>query len=109
MIIHILGSAGHHIEHFIKGLDAAKYARQNRPDLVLMDFDLPDVDGRNLVLSLKRQLGGNQAPPIVAVTARTSDVEMRLAERFGCAAFIGKPFTPDNLLAVVTRLLKVHP
>ena len=105
MVIHILTTAGFEIKHFIRGLDGAKHARQERPDLILMDFDLPDVDGRNLILALKKQLGGAAAPPIVAVTARTGSVEMKLAQSFGCSAFIAKPFTPERLLDVVGQLL----
>lgn len=106
MVIHILTTAGYEVKHFIRGLEGAKYARQNRPDLILMDFDLPDVDGRNLILALKKQLGGTQAPPMAAVTARSGAIEMQLARSFGCSAFIAKPFTPDKLLEVVGQLLK---
>jgi DNA-binding response OmpR family regulator len=70
-----------------------------------MDFDLPDVDGRTMVLVLKKQLGGQQAPPIVAVTARTSDQDKIMARRFGCSAFIAKPFEPADLLDVVRQLV----
>lgn len=106
MVIHILTTAGYEMKHFVRGLEGAKYARQNRPDLILMDFDLPDVDGRNLILALKKQLGGGQSPPIVAVTARSSTIEMQLAKSFGCSAFVSKPFTPEKLLEVVGKLLK---
>ncbi|MEZ4672112.1 MAG: response regulator [Anaerolineae bacterium] len=106
MIIHILTTAGYEVKHFIRGLEGAKYARQNKPGLILMDFDLPDVDGRNLILALKKQLGGLAAPPIVAVTARSSAIEMQLARSFGCSAFIAKPFTPDKLLSTVEQLFK---
>jgi CheY-like chemotaxis protein len=105
MVIQILQSAGLEVKHFIRGLEAATFARKERPALILMDFDLPDIDGRALILSLKRQLGGDTAPPIVAVTARTGYVEKRVAERFGCMAFISKPYKPERLLSVVQSLV----
>lgn len=108
LVIHILSSQGYQIKHFLRGLDAAAYARHNTPSLILLDFDLPDVDGRTMILTMRRQLGGNAAPPIVAVTARTGHIEMAIAERFGCSAFISKPFTPDRLIDVVSRLLKAE-
>ena len=74
---------------------AAEY--KFHPDLILMDFDLPDVDGRNLILALKKQLGGVNAPPIVAVTARTGSVEMKLAQSFGCSAFQSPACSPASL------------
>lgn len=106
MVIRVLSSVGLEVKHFIRGLDAARAARQSRPNLILMDFDLPDIDGRSLILTLKKQLGNNVAPPIVAVTGRTADVEKELARRFGCSAFICKPFLPEDLLKVVLQLLE---
>lgn len=105
MVILILQSAGLEVKHFLHGLEAAQFARQERPSLILMDFDLPDIDGRTLVLSLKKQLGGEQAPPIIAVTARTGDAERRVAEYFGWNGFVSKPFQPERLLNVIQRLL----
>jgi two-component system cell cycle response regulator DivK len=106
MTIHILTSAGYTVQHFLRGLEGAQQARRVRPDLILMDFDLPDVNGRSLTLVLKKQLGGHTAPPVIAVTAKTGDYEMRIAEKFGCDAFVSKPFTPDQLLAVIEKMLK---
>jgi two-component system cell cycle response regulator DivK len=105
MVIHILSAAGYQVRHFIKGLDGAKVARQERPDMILMDFNLPDIDGRTLTMVLKKQLGAG-APPIVACTARTSDVEKMLAQQFGCAAFLSKPFSSQDLMTVVERFVR---
>jgi len=102
MVIHILSAAGYEVRHFLKGLDGAKVARQERPDLILMDFNLPDIDGRTLAMVLKKQLGA-KAPPIVACTARTSDLEKMLAQQFGCSAFLSKPFSSQDLMTVVGR------
>jgi DNA-binding response OmpR family regulator len=105
MVIHILQTAGMEVKHFIRGLDAAQQARRERPGLILMDFDLPDIDGRTLALSLKKQLGGSSAPPIIAVTARTGETEKRIAEYFGCAAFVSKPFNPEKLLTLIRSII----
>jgi DNA-binding response OmpR family regulator len=105
-VIRILEGVGHTVAHFERGLDGSRAARQNRPDLILLDFNLPDVDGNVLILSLKKTLGGDNAPPIVAVTARNSAIDRALASRFGFAAFIGKPFEPEELLDVVDAMLK---
>ena len=102
MMLHILRSAGYVVRHFDRGAPAAANARIERPALILMDFNLPDIDGRTLTLILRKQLG-TSAPPIVACTARTGEHETNMAQRFGCAAFLRKPFTPDELLDVVRR------
>ncbi|MCC7446648.1 MAG: response regulator [Anaerolineae bacterium] len=106
LVIRTLEAAGYHVRHTMRGLDAAALTQQERPSLILMDFDLPDIDGRNMVLLLRKQLGGKDAPPIVAVTARTSELDMRHGQRLGCAAFVGKPFLPEELLGLVDNLLK---
>ena len=72
-------------------------ARRDRPLLILMDFNLPDIDGRILALQLKKQLGGQ--------TARLGKTEVQLATRFGCSAFISKPFVPDEFLNTIKMLV----
>ena len=104
MMIRLLKSIDMEVIHYVKGLDAAKYARQNRPGLVLMDFNLPDIDGRTLSGILKKQLGKNP-PPFIAVTARTGHAEEYLARRFGCDAFINKPFDPEEFVATVKQFV----
>ena len=105
MIIRLLESIHVEVRHTLRGLDGARLARQDRPALILMDFNLPDIDGRTLVLQLKKQLGGPAAPPIVAVTARAGEQEERLAQQFGCTAFVSKPFVPEEFLALVKSLI----
>ena len=58
LVIRTLEAAGYSVRHTIRGLDAAEITQQERPSLILMDFDLPDIDGRNMVLLLRKQLGG---------------------------------------------------
>src|SRR5689334_15536853 len=101
MIIRLLESLNLTVKHSLRGFEGAQMARKERPALILMDFNLPDIDGRTLVLQLKKQLGGSAAPPIVAITARTGEHEVRLAERFGCTAFVSKPFPPSQLIDLV--------
>lgn len=109
MTAHILKSAGYQVKHVNRGLAGAKQSRAERPLLILLDFNLPDVDGRTLILSMKRQLGDTAAPPFVALTARSGPEDVALAERFGFSAFIGKPFSPDRLLEAVNRLVGSAP
>ncbi len=76
-IVRILESAGHTVFHAKSGLEGARWARASRPDLVLMDFDLPDVNGRTIVLSLRRQAPPDVLP-IIAVTASLAKSRMLL-------------------------------
>ncbi len=105
MTIRILQSAGYEVSHCLRGFEGARIARREHPDIILIDFDLPDVDGRTLALLLRKQFGP-AVPPIVAVTARAGLAEMRLAEESGFDGFVSKPFLPDELLQVVGQALR---
>jgi len=108
MAIRILNSADYEVKHCVRALEGAQMARRERPDVILMDYDLPDLDGRTMTLLLKKQLRPNP-PPIVAVTARTGVNEMRLAENYGFDAFISKPFLPDELIDIIKQVLQIPP
>ncbi len=104
MTIRILKSEGYEVKHCLRAFDGAQAARAERPDVILMDYDLPDFDGRTMTLLLKKQLRPNP-PSIIALTARTGINEMRLAEDYGFDGFISKPFLPDELLEIVKQVL----
>jgi CheY-like chemotaxis protein len=104
MTIRILQSANYEVIHCLRGFEGARVARREHPDIILIDFDLPDVDGRTLALLLRKQLGPT-GPPVVAVTARAGVAEIRLAEESGFNGFVSKPFLPDELLQVVGQAL----
>ena len=107
VVIFLLRSINLEVKHTLRGLEGAKMARQERPALILMDYDLPDVDGRTLALLLKKQLGDTDAPPIVAVTAREGRYEEKLAKQFGCAAFVSKPIDDDKFIALIQGLISL--
>ncbi|HEX2621437.1 MAG TPA: response regulator [Phototrophicaceae bacterium] len=108
MMIRLLETVGFTVKHFIKGMEGARQAYAERPTLILLDFNLPDVDGRTLILTLKKRLGGADAPPVIAVTARTGVVEEMVAQSFGCDAFVRKPFDPQEFVNVVTKFVKTE-
>jgi len=105
MVIRLLTTLKLPVRHVLRGVDGAKMARAERPLLILMDFNLPDVDGRTLTAMLKKQLGGTAAPAIIALTARSGETEEQLAAAAGCSAFITKPFDPEDFRNMIRRFL----
>lgn len=105
MMRRLLETENYEVAHSELGIKGVQMAREGNYDLILMDFNLPDIDGRNLVLVLRKQLN-DEMPPIIAVTARASDQERFIAQRFGYAAFISKPFEPEMFLDTVRLVLK---
>jgi two-component system, cell cycle response regulator DivK len=73
---------------------------RRRPDLILMDIQLPGMDGLELTRKLKsdRPTAGI---PVVALTAHTMPLHERAARAAGCAAFLAKPVSPAVLSAEV--------
>ncbi len=103
LMIRALSTAGFEVRHYLRGLTSLGAVTKEKPSIILLDFNLPDIDGRTLILSFKRKLGNDV--PVVAVTARVSEMDQRLAMHFGASAFIGKPFDPRELVATVQRLV----
>jgi len=103
MIIRILESANYIVHHSTEGLEAMHMARRLRPHIILMDFDLPDINGKNLVLVLKKQLPQSV---VIAVTASVGPHQRRIAQGFGCDDYLAKPFEPDDLLSIIQKNLE---
>lgn len=73
-------------------------------DLVLLDLRLPDVEGLELISSLRAE-GKLQTTPIVAITASTAPGDQEQAMRVGCAQYITKPYDLHHLLQLIDDLL----
>jgi len=76
-----------------------------RPDLILMDIQLPDIDGYMAAKVLKSR-AETRAIPIIALTASTSPEDIRRATEAGCADHISKPFNATSFPAMIADLLK---
>src|SRR5579859_2472218 len=78
----LLAAAGHRVVETSSGLEGARLASENHPDLVLLDINIPDLDGYEVALLLRGRLPG---VPIVAITAegdRTKSLTI------GCDGFL---------------------
>lgn len=74
------------------------------PDLVLLDFGLPHMDGLELMKRL-RAAPGASGLPIIAVTARVLPEEREMALSSGCTAYVPKPVVPESFVAIVRSLI----
>ncbi|WP_036170079.1 Hpt domain-containing protein [Massilia sp. 9096] len=86
------------------GVDALEQMQDTRPDLMLVDIEMPRMDG----FDLTRNVRGNQAThaiPIVMITSRTADKHRNYALGLGVDAYFGKPYQEDVLLAAMAGLL----
>ena len=86
----VLGQHGHTIIHAGTALNGLHLAEVDTVQLVLLDMDLPDLDGKVVATTLRARPGKKDVP-IIAVTAQTDAIARRLALAFGCSGFIPKP------------------
>ena len=86
------------------GLAGLQVVRAERPDLVLVDLDLPLLGGLELVRALRGDPSVS-ATPIVALSANVMQGERQRCLDAGCSVFLAKPFDIHELRAVVERLL----
>jgi len=101
----VLEAHGYAINHAGSASEALASIHADRPDLILMDIQLPGQDG----LSLTRQLKANPAHasiPVVAITAHAMPGDQQLSVDAGCIGYITKPFDTRLLGSQVARYLQ---
>src|SRR6185312_4832361 len=90
------------VDEAATGLEAEARIRRRRPDVVVLDLRMPEMDGAELCRRLKADPRTSEIP-IVLLTGADGE-EAREAQRAGAAALVRKPFSPLDLLAVVERV-----
>jgi signal transduction histidine kinase len=94
LVQRLLGSYGYQVFVANDGLQGVSLAREVRPDIILMDINLPQIDGRSITTRL-RGLPNFADLPIVALTANNSPGHRELALAAGCTGFLTKPIDVD--------------
>ncbi|HEY5410561.1 MAG TPA: response regulator transcription factor [Caulobacteraceae bacterium] len=87
------------------GGDAVRQAREHKPDLVLLDVDLPDMDGRETCRLLRKAGVG---APVIMLTAASTDSDTILGLEAGANDYVTKPFKFAVLLARIRAQLRSH-
>jgi CheY-like chemotaxis protein len=103
----MVGSWGASIQAAAGAAEALRLIAETRPDLVLCDLYMPDMDGFEMmkrVRELTPAQGG--CTPAIAITAHPSFDSRREAERAGFGAVFSKPFARDELIETMLRLSK---
>ena len=88
----------------VDGLTGLDMARQHRPDLILMDIQLPTIDGYEVTRRLKTQEETKQIP-VIAVTSFAMRGEEEKAREAGCDAYVSKPIDIRKLIETVQKFL----
>ena len=105
LIRHYLERAGHTVDHLATGREVMARLREAPADLVVLDLMLPGMDG-SLVCQALRQDSTTAAIPIIMLTARGEEADRIRGLELGADDYVVKPFSPKELVARVTALLR---
>ncbi len=100
----ILKKNGHEVIEARSGEEGVELAVKEKPDLIIMDIQLPGIDGLETTKRI-RKLEADRKTPIIALTsyAMTGDREKSLAA--GCTGYIEKPINPDTFMGEMEKYL----
>jgi two-component system cell cycle response regulator DivK len=101
----LLRSRGYEVIEAVTGEEAMKYLRDHKPGLILMDIQLPNVDGLELTKNIKSNPKTADIP-IVAVTAYAMKGDRERILEAGCDGYISKPIDTRRLALLVAEILK---
>src|SRR6476661_2953795 len=96
----LLGHSGYELTEAENGEEALAAVAKKRPDLILMDIQLPILDGYEATRRIKADLA-LRSIPIIAVTSHAIGGGEEKARAAGCDDFVAKPFSPRQLLAKI--------
>lgn len=100
----LLKDSGLEVETAIDGLDAIKQIEKIIPDIILVDLEMPRMNGIELTLHVRNR-DDMKDVPIIMITSRATEKHRKQAEAAGVTKFMTKPFTEDELLNNVRRLM----
>ncbi len=86
------------------GMDALRMASAEKPDVILLDIMMPSMDGYEVMRRLKADENTRDIP-IVMLTAKSSQSDIRRCEEMGAVAYITKPFNLEDLRGTVNRIV----
>ena len=103
IVIHMLESEGYEVAHALNGEVAVEQVRQQSFDVVLMDIDMPIMDGLQATRLIRNELHSDL--PIIALTANAYDSDVNASLEAGMTAHLSKPINKDTLVKAIHQIL----
>jgi len=102
----VLGKRGHSVRVASNGREALSLANATDFDLLLLDLHMPELDGIQVIHSIReRERGTGTHLPVIALTARSRQEDRELCLAAGMDGFLAKPIRTDDLWAAINRVL----
>ena len=92
------------IDEAVNGLEAVELLSNNLFDLVVTDYNMPEMDGRELSAYIREQ-SSQQSIPIIMVTSEHNDSRLAAVQQAGVSAICDKPFEPENVRQLIKQLI----
>jgi signal transduction histidine kinase len=107
----LLSKTGCIVDQAENGAVAVKKFQQNRYDVILMDIQMPEVDGYTAVLRIREweRARGLTRTPIIALTASVLGEAVERTRQVGCDAFVTKPVRHERLIAAIGEVIDARP
>lgn len=97
-----LEKEGYQVAQAFNGREALELFQERKPDLIVLDLLLPQIDGREVCKTIRK----HSEVPIIMLTARTEEVDKLIGLEIGADDYITKPFSPRELVARVKVVLR---
>ena len=101
----ILARQGHEMLIAVNGEEALQKIRAHQPDLVLLDIMMPRIDGYEVAQQLRAN-PETASLPIIMLSAKAQEEDIRRGAEVGVDDYVTKPFSPEHLVQVVTEHLQ---
>jgi two-component system cell cycle response regulator DivK len=105
MVRHLLRGTSYRLIEASDGEAGMTMAREQQPDLILMDVQLPKVSGIEATRQLRAE-PGTAHTPIIAITSFALSGDEQRAKDAGASAYLAKPYSPFTLLGMIRQLLR---
>jgi DNA-binding response OmpR family regulator len=103
-LLRVLGTEGYEVLHAASGNEGLEAVRAHRPDLVLLDLTLPDIDGLDVCRKVRED---EPELPIIMLTARAEEMDIIVGLGAGADDYVAKPFRLAELVARIRARLRV--
>ena len=98
---------GYEVETASNGTEALAKIRQNRPNLLVLDVMMPEMNGFELLTNIRRDPGLADLP-VIMLTAKTQDADIFKGYQLQADMYLTKPFNPAELITFTKRILASH-
>jgi chemosensory pili system protein ChpA (sensor histidine kinase/response regulator) len=100
----LMTRVGYHVETAKDGFEALQAVNERRPDIILLDIEMPKMDGFEFAKLMRGDIQTRDIP-IIMITSRTAEKHRKHAQELGVDAYLGKPYQEEELLENIRKFL----